>query len=297
VAAVQGLVFIMDLDEYLAFAIELADIGHGILSQAGGVRPVMEVKPDRSFVTNLDGEIELILREKIVARYPDHGILGEELPSVRLDADLVWVLDPIDGTAPFIAGVPVYGTLIALCFKGKPIIGIIDMAATNDRWVGVKGRKTMHTNGVCQTRKCDDLSGAILTASNPDFFDSKELPVLEALKGVTAWRIYGGCCMSYGLLASGRTDVAVDTRLKIYDYACFVPIIEGAGGVITDWQGRELDINSGPQILAAGDPRRHNEALIVIQNCHAEFISASQTNETLKQVQGDGFSSSERISS
>ena len=132
----------MDVAGFLPFALELADTAHAILSKAGGVRPTAEVKPDRSFVTSLDGEIERVLRDMITAKYPEHGILGEELGSVNLDNDLVWVLDPIDGTAPFIAGIPVYGTLISLCYKSKPVIGIIDMASTNDRWVGVKGHAT-----------------------------------------------------------------------------------------------------------------------------------------------------------
>jgi inositol-phosphate phosphatase / L-galactose 1-phosphate phosphatase / histidinol-phosphatase len=255
----------MDLDPLLAFATELADTAHAMLSKAGGVRPTAEVKTDRSFVTSLDGEIEKVLRAMIMAKYPDHGILGEELGSINLTHDLVWVLDPIDGTAPFIAGIPVYGTLISLCYKTKPVIGIIDMASTNDRWVGVKGRATTHTSGVCETRKIASLNQAILTTSNPDFYAAHELPALEALKAVTSWRIYGGCCMAYGLLASGRTDVAIDTRFQIYDYAPFVPIIEGAGGVITDWEGRELTLHSGNRVLAAGDPARHSEALALVK--------------------------------
>jgi inositol-phosphate phosphatase / L-galactose 1-phosphate phosphatase / histidinol-phosphatase len=269
VAALQNMVCCMDINVFLPFALQLADTAHAILSKAGGVRPLEQVKPDRSFVTSLDGEIEQVLRDLIIKKYPTHGILGEELGSINLENDLVWVLDPIDGTAPFIAGVPVYGTLIALCYKTKPVIGIIDMAATNDRWVGVKGKATTHTSGqisaVVQTRKIETLSSAILTTSNPDFYANEERPALEALKAVTAWRIYGGCCMSYGLLASGRTDVAIDTRFQIYDYAPFVPIIEGAGGVITDWEGRELTLHSGHRVLAAGNAARHSEALALVK--------------------------------
>ena len=121
------------LDEWLAFADQLADAAHAMLTAASGVRPDAVVKPDRSFVTAFDGEIEQRLRGMIEARYPAHGILGEEGDATALDAELVWVLDPIDGTAPFIAGVPVYGTLISLTLGGTPILGIIDQAATADR--------------------------------------------------------------------------------------------------------------------------------------------------------------------
>ncbi len=258
-----------DLDAWLVFANELADIAHAMLSPARGMRPDAVVKPDRSFVTALDGQIEQRLRGVIEARYPGHGILGEEGDPTDLDAELVWVLDPIDGTAPFIAGVPVYGTLIALCRNCEPILGIIDMAVTGDRWIGARGRPTRHilgsTSTVCRTRPCSSLADAILTTSNPDFFPIPERPALEALRSATAWRIYGGCCMSYGLLTSGRTDVAIDTGFKVYDYAPFVPIIEGAGGVITDWEGRPLTLTSGPRVLAAGTPDRHREALALVQ--------------------------------
>jgi inositol-phosphate phosphatase / L-galactose 1-phosphate phosphatase / histidinol-phosphatase len=253
-----------DIDRWLSFAIELADEAHAMLAPAGRVRPDAVVKPDRSFVTALDSEIETRLRAMITERFPDHGILGEEADATALDAEYVWILDPIDGTAPFIAGSPVYGTLIALAHKGTPILGIIDQALTPDRWIGVRGRPTLHTSGPCQTRSCGDLGQAILTSSNPDFFPQHERAALDALRGATAWRIYGACCMAYGLLASGRTDIAIDTGFKVYDYASFVPIIEGAGGRITDWEGRPLTLGSGPRVLAAGDPALHADALALV---------------------------------
>jgi inositol-phosphate phosphatase / L-galactose 1-phosphate phosphatase / histidinol-phosphatase len=241
-----------------------------MLAPAGSVRPDAIVKPDRSFVTALDSEIEHRLRQMIVQRFPDHGILGEEGDATALDAEYVWILDPIDGTAPFIAGSPVYGTLIALAHRGTPILGIIDQAVTPDRWIGVHGRPTVHTSGPCRTRACGELKQAILTTSNPVFFPDRERPVLDALRSATAWRIYGACCMAYGLLASGRTDVAIDTGLKIYDYAPFVPIIEGAGGIITDWEGRPLTLTSGPRVLAAGNRSLHAEALALLAGIMAE---------------------------
>ena len=254
------------LDQLVEFAIELANEAHGMLAPAGQVRPDAVLKPDRSFVTELDALIEARLREKIERRYPQHGILGEEGDPTRIDAEYVWIVDPIDGTAPFITGVPVYGTLISLAVGGRPVLGIIDQALTPDRWIGVTGRATQHTLGPCRTRPCADLKQAILTTSNPDFFAAAERPALEALREATAWRIYGGCCLAYGLLASGRTDVAIDTGLKIYDYAPFVPIIEGAGGVITDWEGRPLVLTSGPRVLASGTAACHAEAIALVQS-------------------------------
>lgn len=256
------------LDAWTAFALGLADEAGAMLAKAASARPEVEVKPDRSFVTDLDRAIELRLREMIADRYPGHGVIGEEggEPVVR---ELTWVLDPIDGTAAFIAGMPVYGTLIALMQDDTPILGIIDLPSTSERWVGVAGRPTRHGGRACATRACPALESAILSASNPDFFSAEELPALEAMRAATAWRIYGGACRAYGLLASGRTDLAIDTRLKLWDYAPYVPIIEGAGGIVTDWQGRRLSMQSGPQLLAAGDPARHREALALVEKALA----------------------------
>ena len=257
------------LDEFVGFALELADAAHAMLAPAGRVRPDTTVKPDRSFVTSFDLEIERRLRALIGARFPAHGVIGEEHDATDAQAELVWVLDPIDGTAPFIAGAPVYGTLIALALGGRPIVGVIAQAATADRWVGARGRPTRHTDGICRTRACPSLGQAILTSSNPDFFAADETPALDALRARTAWRIYGTACMAYGLLASGRTDVALDTGFKVHDFAPYVPIVEGAGGIITDWEGRPLTLDSGPRILATGDPERHAEALAAVRTAMA----------------------------
>lgn len=254
-----------DLDAWTAFGESLADEARTLFAPHIGLAPTVEVKADRSLVTALDSAIEVRLRERIQARFPAHGILGEELGPERLEAEAVWVLDPIDGTAPFIAGMPVFGTLIALLWRGRPVIGVMDFPVTHDRWVGVQGRPTRHNGAPCRTRACDALESAMLTTSNPDFYAAAERPAFEALRTRTRWRIYGGCCLAYGLLAAGRTDVAIDAGLKLYDYAPFVPVIEGAGGVITDWQGRSLSLhNPSRRIVAAGDARRHCEALDLI---------------------------------
>lgn len=253
------------LDEWLHFAHELADAAHALLAPAAAMRPEVQVKADRSFVTALDAGIEARLRELIGARYPGHGILGEEAGARSLDADAVWILDPVDGTAPFIAGVPVFGTLIALAWQGVPVLGVMHLPVTNQRYVGIAGRASTLNGQPIRTRPCAELRTAILSTSNPDIMSEAERTALAALRERTAWRIYGGCCMSYGLLAAGRTDLAIDGGLKLFDYAPFRPLIEGAGGVITDWQGRAVTLQSGSQVLAAGDAARHREALACIE--------------------------------
>ncbi len=268
------------LGEWLAFARQLADTAHELLAPAAALRPEVEVKADRSFVTALDAQIETRLRELIGQRYPTHGILGEEHGASGADAELVWVLDPIDGTAPFIAGVPVFGTLIALAVAGRPVIGVMHLPVTLQRWEGVAGRTTTLNGSAVRTRSCATLSQAILTSSNPDFFSAAERPALDALRAATAWRIYGGCCMSYGLLAAGRTDVAIDTGFKVWDYAPFRPIIEGAGGVITDWQGQPLTLASGNQVLAAGSAQRHDEARRLVERALVDASTVAATTST-----------------
>ncbi|PZU90730.1 MAG: inositol monophosphatase [Chelatococcus sp.] len=249
---------------WLSLALRMAAESGAILRQAAAVRPDVEIKPDRSFVTALDARIERRFREMLADQFPTHGVLGEEEGPDNLGAEHVWVLDPIDGTAAFIAGLPVYGTLIALMQEGEPIIGIIDHPVTGDRWVGVKGSPTLFNGGPCRARQCDSLGEAIMSASNPDFFGDDERPALDAMRERTAWRIWGGACMSFGLLASGRTDLALDTGLKLWDFAPCRPIIEGAGGVITDWEGQPITHKTGHRILAAGDAERHREMLHVV---------------------------------
>ena len=248
------------------FAMSLADAARDMAMRAA--IPTAETKADRSFVTATDRAIEHRLRGLIADRFPDHGILGEEGDDVAPGADHVWVLDPIDGTAAFVAGVPMHGTLIALAQGGVPVLGIIDMHVTGQRWVGASGQPTLlhHAGSVirCHTRKGVAMDRAILSASNPDFFDPAERVALDALRAATAWRVWGASCMAYGLVASGRIDVSLDTSFGVYDWAPFAPIIEGAGGRVSDWQGKPLRLDSGPQVLAAGDLALHAQALALI---------------------------------
>jgi histidinol phosphatase-like enzyme (inositol monophosphatase family) len=251
-------------DEHVDFAVQLADASRKVMVERLARPPDIEIKPDSSYVTDTDKAIERELRALIAKAYPGHGILGEEYGPENTEAEHVWALDPIDGTAAWVAGLPVFGTLIALLHRGTPVVGIIDHLVTNDRWIGAAGRPSTRNGAVIHTRQCASLGRAMLSASNPDFFNAEEKPRFERLRAATQWRIYGGSCFSYGLLASGRIDIAIDTGLSIHDYAPYVPILAGAGGVITDWSGAPVTVDTGRQILAAGDPARHAEALKLI---------------------------------
>lgn len=251
----------------MAFAHTLADEAAGMLAAHVSSPLGTTMKADKTFVTTLDLAIETRLRERITAQFPDHGIWGEEFEVLRPDAEWVWTLDPIDGTMAFVAGMPVYSTLIALCRAGVPVIGVMNFPATGERWAGQAGTVTTRNSKPCHTRSETALPDAIMSASSPDFFvDELEKRALHRFTAATAWRVYGGAAMSHGRLASGRTDLALDAGLKIYDYAPFVPIIEGAGGVITDWQGKGLHLRSGSRIVAAGSKALHAQALTLLQD-------------------------------
>jgi inositol-phosphate phosphatase / L-galactose 1-phosphate phosphatase / histidinol-phosphatase len=252
------------LDELVSMAEDLARISRQLLIAASG-GAAAESKPDRTFVTAMDRSIELRLREEIGRRFPDHGIWGEEFGRTNPQAEFQWVLDPIDGTAQFIAGIPVYSTLIALAQGDIPIIGVMDFPATGERWTGCTGRLTLHNGTPCQVRACEGLAHAVMTTSSPDFYSEAERPVLSCLQRHTRWRIYGGAAMSYARLASGRTDLACDAGFQVYDFAAMRPIIEGAGGIITDWEAKPLTLASQHRLIAAGSPKLHADAIKIVQ--------------------------------
>ena len=262
-------------DQHVAFAVELADVARAVLRENDMARVDVSVKPDRSLVTAMDILIEDRLRALISSRYPSHGIIGEERDWVRPGSEHVWVLDPIDGTTAFIAGMPVYGTLIALAVGGVPRLGVIDIPAIDSRWVGAEGRATTRNGTPVRVRSCPSLSQAIMTNSNQDYFSQMERPALDRLRAVTSARVYGGASLNYGLLADGRTDLAIDGGQKVFDFAPFRPIVEGAGGVVTDWAGRPLTLESSGQLLGAGDAKLHRQALELVADLQAALATSA----------------------
>jgi histidinol phosphatase-like enzyme (inositol monophosphatase family) len=197
--------------------------------------------------------------------FPQHGLMGEEFPAERADSDYLWVFDPIDGTKSFITGRPLFGTLIALLHRGRPILGIIDHPALAERWVGAAGRPTLFQGKRAHVRACADIGAAVLAASSPHMFGSEAAAAafhrVRAKAGLT---MYGGDCYAYGLLAAGHVDLVVENSLKLYDFAALAPVIKGAGGMITDWRGKELDMRSDGSVLAAGDPAIHRAASAIL---------------------------------
>lgn len=253
-----------DLASFHRLALRLADAAAPIALRYFRNDPETETKSDASPVTIADRESERVMRELIHARFPDHGIIGEEFGADRPDASHVWVLDPIDGTKSFVSGRPLFGALIALCRDGKPIVGVIDCPAANDRWVGVAGEPSTHNGKPCHTRSCDRLGEAILYATSPYMFEGADWHGFDRLHAAVKFPIFGNDCHGYGLVASGWADLVVEARLQVYDYAALVPVAEGAGGVITDWAGQPLGLHNDGRVVLAGDRRMHRAALEIL---------------------------------
>lgn len=213
-------------------------------------------------VTEADRAAELVIRQRIQAKFPDHGILGEEFADVLPGAEYRWVVDPIDGTRAFICGLPVWGTLIGLTRNGVPTNGILHQPYTRELFMGdsnsatLKGPMGKRTLAV---RPCESLADAFLMTTAPHLFKGEDgeryFPIERSVRMVR----YGADCYAYAMLASGQIDLVIETGLQIFDIVPLVPIIEGAGGVITDWDGNP--VRSGGNVVAAGDRRMHAAAL------------------------------------
>ena len=251
--------------EYLAFAETLADQSHRMLLAVKGSAPEVDIKSDASFVTTTDKAVETALRAMIQENYPDHGILGEEFDNINIDADFVWVLDPIDGTAAFVAGIPVYGTLIGLAWQGQPYVGVIDHPITSDRWTGVSGRMAEHNGMPVRVRACASVETAYATCSNADFMSDTERARFDVLRKRAQYVQYGGSCYSYGVLASGRTDLAIDSGLDSFDIYASAAVILGAGGYVIDCNGDPVTLDMEGHVLAAGDKARLDEAVSILK--------------------------------
>jgi histidinol phosphatase-like enzyme (inositol monophosphatase family) len=254
-----------DLKALAGFADGLADISRATVREALGEARSFITKGDASPVTAIDQAVEAKLRAQIQETYPDHGILGEEFGSVRLDAEWVWVIDPIDGTKAFITGFPTFGTLIALARNGVPVLGVIDNPVTCERWLGGDGVPTSLNGKPVRTRTCQEIGDALVGNGNPESFDDADTAAFRRLRQHVRWSVYGGGCHAYGRVADGALDINVDGGLDAFDYCALIPIVRNAGGVMTDWQGGELTIRSGRRsVVASATPALHETVLGIL---------------------------------
>lgn len=217
-------------------------------------------------VTEADRAAEAVMRRMIRTSLPSHGILGEEFGAERIDAECVWVLDPIDGTRAFIAGLPTWGTLIGLTRNGVPVRGMMHQPYLGERFLGDGHSATVRTakgERQLRTRRIEKLADAILATTDPRLFTmGEEVDRYRAIEASVRMSRYGADCYAYCMLAAGQIDLVVEAGLQPYDIVALIPIVEGAGGVVTNWEGGPAA--SGGRVVAAGDRRLHEAALALL---------------------------------
>lgn len=219
-------------------------------------------------VTVADREAEAAMRAILKDVCPHDGIIGEELGVTLGRSERQWILDPIDGTRAYITGIPLWGTLIGLQSEQKPILGLVDQPFLGERYYGhMAGAFRQYRERAVEAlavRTCVQLSDAVMLTTTPDMFSGLEVPAFEELRKLVMLSRFGGDCYAYCMLASGFVDLVVESDLQAYDIQPIVPIIEGAGGIVTNWKGEP--VTDGGQVLAAGDPRVHAAAMSVLRS-------------------------------
>jgi histidinol phosphatase-like enzyme (inositol monophosphatase family) len=247
----------MRLSADLALANRLADAAGDVIRQHFRKAFTVERKDDLSPVTVADREAEAAMRAILEVDRPRDGILGEEYGPAREGAGRVWTLDPIDGTRAFVAGRPLFGTLVALLEDGFPMLGIIDQPIIGERWVGLLDDTpgTMFNGRPARVRPCPSLSQAHMATTSPAAFSTAGAAAFARVSAAAADTLLGGDCHNYGLVASGHLDLVVEDSLKPHDWGALVPVVRGAGGRMTDWQGRQLRLGAAGAVVAAGDIR------------------------------------------
>ncbi|HTZ01135.1 MAG TPA: histidinol-phosphatase [Xanthobacteraceae bacterium] len=236
------------------FRSALGNAGLGLenKSRSGGFDPV----------TAADRAAEAAMRTLIKRTFPEHGVVGEEFGAERADAEYVWVLDPIDGTKSFICGMPVWGTLIALTRGGEPIYGMMHQPFTREHFSG-DGRGARYRGPAgdreLRVRDCPTLADAVLCTTSPLLMNAADRQRFQRVETAVRLSRYGGDCYAYCVLAAGHIDLVIETELKPHDVLALIPIIEGAGGIVTTWDNGRA--HNGGRIVAAADKRVHAQAL------------------------------------
>lgn len=257
------------MTELEAFAVELAAVAAAVAvpvfrgacetenkAGAGGFDPV----------TQADRDAEAAMRKRIAERYPHHGVIGEEYGQDRPEAEHVWVLDPIDGTRAFIAGLPLWTTLIGLNVAGRPTVGAISQPYVGELFLGGPSGARMLARGqdrAIACRPCPNLNDAIIATTDPDIFTGAERGAWTQVRAAARLARLGCDAYAYAMLAAGRIDLVAESALKVWDWTALVPVIEAAGGRVVNWRGAAPD--DGGQILAVGDAALIDQALVTLR--------------------------------
>jgi histidinol phosphatase-like enzyme (inositol monophosphatase family) len=260
----------IDIPELEDFALELARMAGGIAQAHFRQSVTVENKGVSSFdpVTNADRAIERVLRTAIVARYPDHGIVAEEEGERAGASDYTWFIDPIDGTRAFMTGSPLWGTLIGLVRGREPLFGLLAQPVLEEVFFGGPSGSWLikaERRDRLRSRACSSLARAVLASTHPDMFSGERAAAFDALRARCLLTRFGGDCYNYAMLAAGYLDLVVEGQLKPYDIVPLLPILEGAGCVVTDWQGRPP--LAGGNVVAAGSRELHQAALELLHAC------------------------------
>lgn len=253
-----------DAKKFLPLAERLADAARPIVQRHFRAGAGFEIKGDQSPVTIADREAEAAMRVLLDAECPEHGIEGEEHGRKEGSSDWVWYLDPIDGTKSYICGVPMFGTLIGLAHAGRPVLGVLDQPITGERWCAAGGTGAFLDGRSIHTSDCRKLDQARLFTCSQDILRTATLASFERLRQAVYVTRYSADCYAFGLLAAGHADIVVEAHLHEYDVAALVPIIEEAGGVVSDWRGEPLRFErqvSIESILACANADLHAQAL------------------------------------
>lgn len=248
--------------QYLDFARSLAEASGEILRDGFKSQYRIDQKADLSPVTQLDIAVEERIRALIEEKFPEHGIVGEELGSIREESPFQWVIDPIDGTKAFIAGKTSFTTLIALLHHEKPVLGIIDQPIQRERWIGISGEQSLYNEApLPRLNNQNPLQSAQISTTSTDYFTTEQAEKFAKLCEKAENCILGGDAYAYGLLASGNLEIVVDAGMKPYDFLALAPVIEGVGGVITDWSGKPLTLHSDGSVIAAASKELYEDTV------------------------------------
>ena len=250
---------------------DLHNLVHQLADASGAVirqyfrNVVPEDKADQTLVTIADREAERAIRDILKTVRPDDAIWGEEFGEHAGASGYRWILDPIDGTLPFTAGRPSFATIIGLEYDGNNILGVIDQPIVGDRWVGVLGKGTQHNGAPAHVSNKTEMQQALLACTTINRMTDDEFAAFRRCQRAAKNTLFGGDAYGYACLASGWIDVIVETGLKLHDYAGLTPVIEAAGGLITDWQGNSLVGRTESNVLAAATPALHRAAIELLR--------------------------------
>lgn len=251
-----------ELDNLMKSALSLADMAADLSAEAWNSDLVVDYKTDGSSLTQADLLIESRWREQIKRQFPSHGILGEEYGSDTGSSAFTWVLDPIDGTRQFGAGLLNFASLISVCRDGEPVLGIIDLPIPRARYAAAEGKGTRFAGRPVRTSLRQDMMDSVVSLANPESFQKQSAHGYVSLRSSGRVRVFDGGAAAYGALARGLIDICLNgDDLDAYDICALCPVVQEAGGMITDWRGQSLSLASSGAIVASASSELHAKVL------------------------------------